>query len=154
MIYVVIEQPKTYAGRWELDVEQQELSTRELGWVKRFSGYLPLTMGEGLAGGDAELFAAYAVIALVRNGKITREEVATVFERIIDQPFGTALRIETDDAEVEGEQGGPPTQSTNSSGDTSGHGSTQSSETSDAPQNGSGTQGSEPLESDLQTLVT
>lgn len=153
MIHMVIDQPKQWAGRWPLDLENEELTTRELGWIKRFSGYLPLTMGEGLAGGDAELFAAYAVIALVRAGTVQRDAVADVFDRLIDQPFGATLRIEADEEEQEGEQSGPPTTDSSSTMSISGDGSNGSSEGSADLLKDIGTQGSASSEYDLRTLA-
>ena len=36
-----------YDGRYDFDLEGRELTTREWGWIKRLSGYLPLTIEEG-----------------------------------------------------------------------------------------------------------
>ena len=51
---------KPWDGRYEFDLNGRELTTREWGWIKRHSGYLPLTIDEGFNGADPELFACFA----------------------------------------------------------------------------------------------
>ena len=70
MDYLTIEGVKPYDGRYEFDIENHALTTREWGWIKRHSGYLPLTIADGYAGADPELYAVFAVIALCRAGKV------------------------------------------------------------------------------------
>jgi hypothetical protein len=70
-------------GEYDLDTDQA-WTTREWGWIKKLSGYMPLTVGEGLAGDDPELFVAVGVIALVRDHKIGRDEALPVAEEIMD----------------------------------------------------------------------
>ena len=67
MDYIVIEGVRPYDGRYEFDLEGRELTTREWGWIKRLSGYLPLTIEEGLT--DPELITVFACIALRRAGQ-------------------------------------------------------------------------------------
>lgn len=80
MARVVIEGIPAYAGNHELDTDHS-WNAREWGWIKRLSGYLPLTISEGFAGNDPELWVALAVIALVRNGRIERDD----WERVADE---------------------------------------------------------------------
>jgi hypothetical protein len=138
MDYIVIEGVKPYDGRYEFDVDG--FTTREWGWIKRLSGYLPLTIDDGFDGGDPELFSCFAAIALRRAGKIENREVAEVYERLIDSPFERAIRLETDEPETELEsemseagQGdaSPPPPSLSENGSTSGPSSAPSSERSD-----------------------
>jgi hypothetical protein len=138
MDWVVVEGVKPWDGRYMFDVENHELTTREWGWIKRFSGYLPLTLEEGWRGRDPELFAAFAVIALHRAGRIDRNGAADVFDRIADNPFGTTIRIDTDEDQEEADAG-PPAGSSNGKQSSSGAGSTASSETSPGSRNSSGT---------------
>ena len=100
MDYIVIEGVRPYDGRYEFDLAGQELTTREWGWIKRLSGYLPLTVEEGLS--DPELIVVFAAIALRRAGKVEPKEVPEVFERLSDAPFGAAITMETE-AEEEAE---------------------------------------------------
>ena len=51
-----------------MGLEGRELTTREWGWIKRLSGYLPLNIEDGL--GDPELVIVFAAIALRRAGKV------------------------------------------------------------------------------------
>ena len=126
MDYLVIENIPPYEGRWPFDLERAELTTREWGWVKRLSGYLPLTIEEGLA--DPELITVFACIALRRAGKVDVQGVPALFDRLSDAPFGSAITMETDAEEVE--EPSPPPSSSNANGADSGRSSTPNSETS------------------------
>jgi hypothetical protein len=150
MDHLIIEGVKPYDGRYPFDIysEESELSTTEWGVIKRHAGYLPLTASEGFAGGDPELFACFAVIALRRAGKIGADEVDAAYQRIADAPFGKTVRIEQDPAEVAQEaDAGPPPSKTPVRPSSSGDGSTGSSESLTGPLNGSGIHdsGSSPL---------
>jgi hypothetical protein len=123
--YVVIDGVKPWDGRYEFDLDEAELTTREWGWVKRLSGYLPLTIEDGLAGADPELICAFAAIALRRAGRIRVDEVTATFERFADAPFGASIRLEGD--EPEETDAGPPAESSPSSSSISGDGSPTSS---------------------------
>ena len=136
MDYIVVEGVRPYDGRYEFDLAGQELTTREWGWIKRLSGYLPLTVEEGLS--DPELIVVFAVIALRRAGKVEPKDVPQVFEQLADAPFGSAITMETD-VEEEAEEKRPPPPSSTSSGATSGPSSEKSSETLVLPPKRSGT---------------
>jgi hypothetical protein len=155
MDWVIVDGVRPYDGRYLFDIEGRELTTREWGWIKRLSGYLPLTLEEGFRGGDPELFAAFAVIALYRDGKIDAREATGVFERIVDAPFGSTIRMETDGVdEQEDDAAGPPPPSSVGKPSTSGGGSPTSSETSDETPAAIGTPASELSQSDLIRLAT
>ena len=87
MDYIVVEGVRPYDGRYEFDIAGQELTTREWGWIKRLSGYLPLTVEEGFS--DPELVTVFAAIALRRAGKITVQEVPATLRA----PERCALRL-------------------------------------------------------------
>lgn len=144
MLWLTITGVKPYDGRYEFDIANSELTTREWGWVKRHSGYLPLTLEEGFRGGDPELFAVFAVVALHRAGRITNQDVGEVFDRIADAPFGSVIELEDDRPETdqEDDDAGPPVSSSNGSDSSSGEGSTTSSAASTVPRPASGTPGS------------
>jgi hypothetical protein len=150
--YIVIDNVAPYEGRWEFDLDNRELTTREWGWIKRLAGYLPLTIEEGLA--DPELVVVFACIALRRAGKVEVREVPAVFEQLSDAPFGSSVTMETDvkEEEAEGDAGPPPSSSTGNDA-TSGDGSKTSSETSGTTRNLSGTLDSAISVSDHPTLV-
>jgi hypothetical protein len=138
--WLEIEGLRPYDGRYEFDLETRELTTREWGWIKRHSGYLPLTVEEGLMGSDPELFACFAVIALRRAGKIEVRDVAEVYERLADAPFGSTLKLTSDAEEVDAD---PPALRTIVSAPSSGDDSRTPSETSDSSPSASGTSGSD-----------
>ena len=154
MDWVIVDGVRPYDGRYLFDIEGRELTTREWGWIKRLSGYLPLTLEEGFRGGDPELFAAFAVIALRRDGKIDAREAPAVFERIVDAPFGSTIRMETDTDQEQEDDAGPPLPSSTAKPSTSGGGSRTSSETSDETPAVTGTPASELSPSDLIRLAT
>lgn len=98
---------KPYTGEYPLDLEDKPLTTLEWRWVKKISGYLPLTIGEGFAGSDPDLFIAFAVIALIRHGKIVKEQALLVADRLADHAFdGESIILqlgEIPDEELEGD---------------------------------------------------
>ena len=65
--HLVIDGVPGYDGRYEFDLVASAFTTREWGWIKKYSGYLPLTFTDGWKGADAELMSVFAIIALVRN---------------------------------------------------------------------------------------
>lgn len=108
---IVIRGVKPYDGEYPLDLEGEPLTTLEWRWVKKISGYLPLTMGEGFAGADPDLVCALAVIALRRHGRVQKEQALMVADRLADVPFdGAAIQLLFDEPEDEDEEGdvGPP----------------------------------------------
>jgi hypothetical protein len=137
--WIVITGVRPYDGRYEFDLADQEPTTREWGWIKRLSGYLPVGIGDGLEGADPELFCVFAAIALKRAGKITQQEVEAVFNRLADAPFPAAVRLESDELEDAEGDAGPPPSSSNGSSSTSGDSSTTSSESSDSDPSPTGT---------------
>ena len=139
MDYIVVEGVRPYDGRYEFDLEGSPLTTREWGWIKRLSGYLPLTVDEGAR--DPELIVVFAVIALRRAGKVEPRDVPAVFETLSDAPFGSTVTMETDVVEEEDKPSPPPPSSTSSDA-TSGPSSPKSSETSPPTLAASGTHGS------------
>src|SRR5215471_2925764 len=138
---------RPYDGAYGFDVVEEELTTREWGWVKRFSGYLPLTIDEGLAGLDPELVCVIACIVLRRHGKLGADEIPALFERLRDEPFGAAItiRVGIDQADQEGDEETDPTKTTTdapgASWSTAGDGSKTNSETSGPNRPGFGTPG-------------
>jgi len=134
--WIVITGVKPWDGRYPFDIADNEPTTREWGWVKRLSGYLPTTIEEGLRGADPELICAFAVIALRRAGKIQNDEVQGLFDRFADAPFGATVQLDTDSSD-EGDAG-PPAGNSNGSTSSSGPDSTVSSETSPPIPNDSG----------------
>lgn len=132
MDWLVVDGVRPWDGRYEFDLVGRPLTIREWGWIRRFSSYLPLNVDEGWRGGDRELFAVFAVIALYRAGRIQPEDAAGLFDRLADSP-GTAVRLElTTDDEEEGDAS-PPAGSSEGSTNGSGHSSRTSSDPSTAP---------------------
>jgi hypothetical protein len=127
--WLVIENIRPWDGRYEFATPDL-WTTREWGWVKRLSGYLPMTVEDGWSGGDPELFAVMAIIALHRAGKVSAAEAPGLFtDRFADVPFGATIRLEADQEETEPEEtdAGPPTSSSSGSSSANGDDSRPSS---------------------------
>jgi len=136
--WLVIDGVPPWDGRYEFDLEDQEPTTREWGLIKKFSGYLPLTIQQGLEGADPELFCVFALIALRRAGKIDQPDIQQTYDRFADAPFGATIRLEADQEPAEADAGPPPSSSSGSSS-IGGDDSTTSSEKSDGTPDPSGT---------------
>ena len=129
---------KPYDGRYPLDLDEQPLTTREWGWIKRNAGYVPLTL-TGEAFSDPELIIVLAVIAIRRAGRIATEQFAEVWDRFNDAPFGSMLTIEPDPDEVDDEDdAGPPALGNSESSSSNGGSSPTGSESSDDPRKATG----------------
>ena len=90
MDWITISGLKPYDGRYELDINQQPLTTREWGWAKRYAGYLPVNLDQETFTGP-EMIAGLAIVALGRNSKIEATEGAARGERLQDAPFGATV---------------------------------------------------------------
>jgi hypothetical protein len=149
---VVVTGVRPYDGRYELDIVEQPLTTREWGWIKKHAGYLPATLGDDWLG-DPEFIAVLAVIAMRRNDMIELRQVPTVLDRLADAPFGTTVTIELGDTEEEDADGPPPPSST-SNGSSAGPSSSTTMETSAGPQSATGPLPSATSESDPAMSVS
>jgi hypothetical protein len=142
MSHLVISGLSPWDGRYDFDLAEDALTTREWGQIKRFTGYLPLTLLDGLQGGDPELFAVFAVIALTRAGKITRDQATETYERFLEQPFDADTVTLTDEQQEETVVLPPPASSSRNDA-SSGPNSRANSESSAASRPGSGTPNSD-----------
>lgn len=88
-----------WQGEYELD-EDRSFNTDEWRWIREISGYMPLTVQDGFAGGDPTLFVALSVVAMNRNRKIADGEVVEVARRLAKAPFdGEAITMVGDNVE-------------------------------------------------------
>src|SRR5262245_19736101 len=123
--HLVISGVAPFDGAYPLDIDEAPLTTLEWRWIKQLSGYLPMTITEGLAGGDPDLIVALAVIAMRRAGRITREQVLMTADQLADVPFDDAhLSYRLGDAEQNGGDASPPIDGAGSSSVDSGADST------------------------------
>ena len=85
---------RPYDGAYDLQ-EERPFNTHEWHVIKRVSGYMPLTIQEGWAGGDPSLVVALAVVAMCRSGKITRDRALAVADQLGEAPFdGAAITVD------------------------------------------------------------
>lgn len=156
MRWIVIEGVRPYDGRYEFDLDGAPFTLREWGWMKRLSGYLPLTFEEGMNGGDAELITVFALIALYRAGRVAATDIPAAFERFSDIAFGASIQLEQDEqtqAEAE-DDAGPPEASSNGNATSSGDDSRPSSESPESPPPPTGTPASATSESHPRAWAT
>ena len=99
---VMIVSVPPYEGEYEFELGEKPLSPVEWRWLKKISGYLPLTIDQGWSGGDPDLFLAFAVIAMRRAGKIAKDDVLQVASELEEAPFdGTAITFRGEVTEEE-----------------------------------------------------
>jgi hypothetical protein len=98
---IVLNTPR-FKGEYEFDIEEEPLTNLEWRWVKKISGYLPLTISDGWRGGDPDLFVAFAVVALARAGRIGRDEALQVADQLLESPFdGAAIAFVGQEADTD-----------------------------------------------------
>lgn len=89
MAKIVIQGIRPWDGEYDLDTDRA-FNAREWKWIKNVSDYMPLTVSDGFAGGDPNLFVALAVIAMCRAGKIERDQGLRVADELAEAPFDGA----------------------------------------------------------------
>jgi hypothetical protein len=96
---------------YALEIDEKKgagsLTPREWGIVKRISRVLPADMGDAAAGGDQELYAALAIVAMRRAGVDVDEDA------ILDGKYPMEIEGEDDDA-------GPPAEAAEGGAEQSG----------------------------------
>lgn len=97
---IVLNHPR-YKGEYAFEIEEEPLTNLEWRWVKKISGYLPLTLSEGWEGRDPDLFIAFAVVALYRAGKITPTDALAVAASFDELQFGEGITLVAGDEVVE-----------------------------------------------------
>ena len=103
MARIAIRGIKPWDGEYDLDTERA-FNAREWRWIKKVSGYMPLTVSDGFAGGDPDLFVALAVVAMCRAGKIDREDGLKVADQLAEAPFDGASIAMVGDEVVEADE--------------------------------------------------
>jgi hypothetical protein len=151
---LVVAGVKPYDGTYELDLEQ-ELTTREWGWIKRLAGYLPMAVTDE-AFGDPELACALTVIAMRRAGRSTPARspaCSTASPTRRSAPPSPSTGDHDEEQAGEGDDR-PPVAGPSSNASTSGDASPTSSETPAAPPSPTGTPASATSVSAPLTLAT
>lgn len=137
---------KPYDGRYELDLDEQPLTMREWGWIKRHAGYLPVTLtGESFT--DPELITMLAIVAMHRSGTVTNAQVPELWDRFQDVPFGSTVTLETDETEDAEDDAGPPPEGKSAKRSSNGASSANGSETQEDPPRSTGSPASVTSES-------
>ena len=101
MARIQIQGIRPWDGEYDLDTDRA-FNACEWRWIKKVSGYMPLTVQDGFAGGDPDLYVALAVVAMCRAGKIDREQGLEVAEQLAELPFdGAAITLIGDPVEAD-----------------------------------------------------
>ena len=102
MAKVIIRNIERYNGEYPLDADVP-MTGLDWRWIKKISGYMPMTVDEGFAGDDPDLYVALAVIALHRAGKIRGPEALLVADVLVNAPVdGETITLDfTDEEEAE-----------------------------------------------------
>lgn len=125
---------RPFNGSYEFEVEEQVFTSLEWRWIKKISGYLPMTLNDGWAGRDPDLFVAFAVIAMARAGKIGRDEALIVADLLAEAPFdGVSIQFVGDEAEADASPPDEPSATTSSTENGGKTGSTSSDPSGSRP---------------------
>ncbi len=92
----VIVNVERYKGTYDLDPEVP-MTALDWSWIKKISGYLPLTVDAGFEGDDPELYVALAVIALHRAGKVRPNEAVAAAALLMTGDYGTSIVMDFSD---------------------------------------------------------
>lgn len=100
---------RPYQGEYDLDMDSQPLTMLEWRWVKKISGYMPLTINEGFRGEDPDVYIALAVIAMARADKINDQDAMRAAERLATAPFdGESIGYVPEQQDGEDDADDPP----------------------------------------------
>jgi hypothetical protein len=146
---IVIDGLRPWDGSYELDIDEEPLTTTEWGWIKRRAGYLPLTL-DANAFADPELIAVLAAIAVRRGGTVETRDMDDLLDRIFDAPFGPTVTLHAGD---QAGDAGPPPASSAPKQSSNGDSSTTASDSSASPAAATGDPASDTSESGLATAV-
>lgn len=124
---LIIGDLRPWDGEYDFNIDS--FDRREWGWIKRYAGYLPATVWDGYVGGDVELYAVFALIALKRNGRIGQTDVPDLWERL-QEGGKITLKGEPQDEKDEEDDARPPAESSTENEISSGEDTGTSSETS------------------------
>lgn len=100
MARIKVDGVRQYDGEYEL-AEDRGLNAREWRWIKKVSGYMPLTISEGFEGDDPDLYVALAVVAMCREGKIASDDWQAAADELSEAPYGSIVAVyETSEDDV------------------------------------------------------
>lgn len=108
MATITLTECDPYSGSYALDLGQA-FNNGELNIIKTISGARVMEIPEALGVGDSDLILSFALVALLRAGKINRRQAPTVAELLWEAPAGS-LRFEADasDGDANPPDGAPP----------------------------------------------
>jgi hypothetical protein len=149
--WVELKGAKPWDGRYELEILEQPLTTREWRWVKKYAGYIPMTLTpENWT--DPDVVTVLAIIAMHRANRVTEDQIPDLWERLSDLPFGDTIVLTTDpDPEADAR---PPDRKKSSSRGSSGASSPTASANRDETQEATGSPRSATSESAEPISVT
>lgn len=93
---------RRYDGEYEFDPDRP-FNALEWRWVKKFAGYFPLTIQDGIRVGDPDVYLVLAIIAMHRSGKLDPRDADDIFEEMSYKPFEETVIIADSDDESQDE---------------------------------------------------
>lgn len=116
---IILATPR-YKGEFLIDFDDPPPSALEWRWIKKIADYYPSTVGLAIDRADPDFYIALACIALVRAGRIAKDDVYQTADELAELPVdGVTLRYEigrqeaaAEDPPVAPPPTGPPAAST------------------------------------------
>jgi hypothetical protein len=105
---IVIEGIPRFSGEYPVDLADRPFTMREFHLIKKISGARAGELMDAMAAGDTDVIVALAVIALIRNQKIGKEQALPVSEALLESDVGSIQYV--GDEEEEGEAVPPPSE--------------------------------------------
>jgi hypothetical protein len=104
---IVIEGIPRFSGEYPVDLADRPFTMREFHLIKKISGARAGELMDAMAAGDTDVIVALAVIALIRNQKIGKEQALPVSEALLESDVGSIQYVGD---EEEGEAVPPPSE--------------------------------------------
>jgi hypothetical protein len=96
---IVIEGMPRFNGEYPVDLTDRPFTMREFHLIKKISGARAGELIDAMAAGDTDVIVALAVIALIRNQKIGKEQALPVSEALLESDIGSIVYLGDEEAE-------------------------------------------------------
>jgi hypothetical protein len=96
---IVIEGIPRYNGDYPVELADRPFTMREFHLIKKISGVRLGELMDAMAAGDTDVIIAMAVIALIRNQKISKEQALPVSEALLESDVGSIIYVDDEEAE-------------------------------------------------------
>lgn len=94
-----------FDGSYDLDLDNAPWTARELHWIKKITGLRLGEFEEALEALDYDVVVSFALVALVRSGKVSRQDWQRMSDFLLDAEIG---KITIEPILEEGDDSPPP----------------------------------------------